>query len=60
MNIQEIYGDKKELIEIVMSGAMSKLFDDIDNDNKYTLSTDENIELCEDLFIMWCNGGIKQ
>lgn len=54
MNIKEIYKIKQKLIEKVMSNAMSKLFDDIENDDDFSLSTDENIELCEDLFIYWC------
>lgn len=57
MNLNEVYKDKKKIIGKVMSQAMSKLFDEIENDDDYDLSTDENIELCEDLFTMWCKGG---
>jgi hypothetical protein len=53
MNIQEIYGDKKEIIEKAMSKAMGKIFDSIEEDEEYTLSTDENIELCEELMSLW-------
>lgn len=57
MTLEDCYEDKKPMIEELMSVAMSVLFDDIEADDEYSLSTDENIELCEDLFKMWCNGG---
>lgn len=57
MSIEDCYEDKKPMIEELMSVAMSMLFDDIEADDEYSLSTDENIALCEDLFKMWCNGG---
>jgi len=59
MTIGDCYEDKKPMIEDLMSVAMSALFDDIDADDEYDLSTDENIELCEELFKIWCDGGQK-
>ena len=60
MNIEEIYKQKQSLIEKVMSRAMSKLFDDIDADDDFSLSTEEIIDLCEELFITWRKGGIRK
>lgn len=46
MTINDIYEDKKPLIEEAINEVIGKLFEDIDNDDEYSLSTDENTELC--------------
>lgn len=54
MSIEDCYEDKKLLIANLMNEYVtSPLFDDIDSDEDYDLSTDENIELCEELVKMW-------
>lgn len=53
--INVIYKEKKDLIEKVMSTAMGKIFDSIENDD-LDLSTDENQNLCLKLMDKWING----
>lgn len=55
MNIQEIYELKENLIIDVISKATGKIFDDIDNDDDFTLSTDEMIDLTYDLLKIYFN-----
>lgn len=45
MNLQEIYQDKKSIIEYSMQEAFNSIFQEIDKDTKYTLSDDELTEL---------------
>lgn len=39
--------------DLMQQYVLSPLFDDIEEDEDYDLSTDENIELCHDLVKMW-------
>ena len=54
MNLEDCYEDKKLIIEDLMNQfVLPVLFDDIESDEDYSLSTDETTELCIDLVKMW-------
>ena len=54
MSLRECFEDKKVLINMLMQDyVLSLLFDAIEEDENYSLSTDENIQLCHDLVKMW-------
>ena len=59
MNLKEIYIDKQKVIEKAVGKAVNTIFDSIENDNGYSLSTDENLELCFELVERYCKGGYK-
>ena len=49
MTIQEIYQDKKSIIEYSMGEAFNSIFQEIDKDKDYTLADDELTELVYEL-----------
>lgn len=59
MNLKQIYIDKRKVIEKATAKAVDTIYNSIENDPDYSLSTDENLELCEELIIRYCKGGYK-
>lgn len=54
MSLEDCFEDKRQIItDLMQQYVLSPLFDDIEGDEDYDLSTDENIELCHDLVKMW-------
>lgn len=52
--LEDCFEDKRLMIsDLMQQYVLSPLFDDIEEDEDYSLSTDENIELCHDLVKMW-------
>lgn len=49
MSLDDIYRDKKSIIEYSMQEAFNSIYQEIDKDSKYQLSDDELIELVYDL-----------
>lgn len=52
MNIQEIYNDKRKIIENILDSGYQDFESDIENDKNYTLLTDEIAELYYELIKM--------
>lgn len=53
MTLEDCYEDKKLIIKDLIDESMAVLFDDIELDAEYDLSTDEIAELCTDLMKMY-------
>lgn len=51
MNIQEIYQDKKKVLDYGYSEWWNEVYQDIENDEDYTLASDEVEELIVDLML---------
>lgn len=59
MTLEDCYEDKLDLINDLMDSVYSGLFEDIESDEEYSLSTDEINELVEDLIRIWVKKSIK-
>lgn len=51
MNLEEIVEDKREFLQTLIEAVRERLFRNIEDDENYTLSTDETTELVDDMII---------
>lgn len=51
MNLKEIYQDKKKVLDYGYSEWWNEVYQDIENDDEYTLASDEVEELVVDLML---------